>query len=56
MEIIILGAGYAWIFAAANLCKHLSIKSYTHRQKALSLAIATNSYCSSRYKKTIRDA
>jgi NADH dehydrogenase FAD-containing subunit len=26
MEIIILGAGYAWIFAAANLCKHLSIK------------------------------
>jgi NADH dehydrogenase FAD-containing subunit len=26
MEIIILGAGYAGIFAAANLCKHLSIK------------------------------
>jgi NADH dehydrogenase len=26
MEIIILGAGYAGIFAAVNLCKHLSIK------------------------------
>ena len=26
MEIIIPGTGYAWIFAAANLCKHLSIK------------------------------
>ncbi|MFL6470563.1 MAG: NAD(P)-binding protein [Nitrososphaeraceae archaeon] len=26
MEIIILGAGYAGIFAAANLCKHSGIK------------------------------
>jgi NADH:ubiquinone reductase (H+-translocating) len=26
MEIIILGAGYAGIFAAANICKHTGIK------------------------------
>ena len=26
MEIVILGAGYAGIFAAANLCKHSGIK------------------------------
>ena len=50
MEIIIPGEHYAGIFAAANLCKHLSIK-VTLIDKALSSAIATNSYCSSRYKK-----
>ena len=56
MEIIILGAGYAGIFAAANPCKHLSIKVTLIDKKPYHQLLQQIHTVAAGIKKTRRDA
>jgi NADH dehydrogenase FAD-containing subunit len=48
MKIVILGAGYGGVFAAANLCKHVGMEILLIDKSV----ITTNPFCGIRYKRT----